>query len=220
MEPNQSQSSAGLGIFDLWRPSSSCPCVDASNGLICSHQLFSSVAWVGSHRSSLLLSHGLCFACGRTKPRLRPERIKVSTCNLVLRCTRLLFTTNLNPWQFQHKSPIKAYSQIRSAKAIHPMVVSVCLTGMQKMQPLPMPMPTFPVRSLTRTSPYRPHRHPQPTSQRQVARVSRQAPARRPAAYPFPRQERSGSNALLHTIAPTQVVSQLTRAPLWEPRML
>ena len=58
-----------------------------------------------------------------------------------------------------------------------------------------------------RTSPYRVHRHPQSTSQPQVARVLRRAPVRRPAAYPFPRQERSGSSTLRPSTSSQQISS-------------
>ena len=56
MEPHQSPSTAGLGIVGLWPTASSCPCVGLSTGHICAHQLFSSVAWVSSPRTSLLAS--------------------------------------------------------------------------------------------------------------------------------------------------------------------
>lgn len=67
MEPHQPLSAVGLGIVHLWQPPSSRPYVGGSTELICTHQLLVLVVWVSSSRTSLLVSDGLCFACGRTK---------------------------------------------------------------------------------------------------------------------------------------------------------
>ena len=53
IELHQSASSTGLGIIDLSRPASSCPCVGHSTGLICAHQFHSAVAWVSCSRASV-----------------------------------------------------------------------------------------------------------------------------------------------------------------------